>query len=168
MNFPANSLLLSQTSQSMTPLFSDVGYGGSDDEVTECYVEDTSPLINSPRAATMGNRTRRQKSVRKDSCSRYPSPGISPRVEKPKEKRRIIEESDNSNRRSSHRARQHEHVFQMSIENTPQVSQLLVHFSDHYWAFTLKPGRAFLPKIKFKFGYCDIVFIFPFNNQFFI
>ena len=107
----------------------------------------------------MGNRTRRQKSVKKASCSRYPSPGISPRVEKPKEKRPITKESDNSNRRSSHKARQNEHVFQMNIQNTPQVSQLLVNFSDHYWAFTLKPGRAYLPRIKFNFGYCDIDFI---------
>lgn len=116
----------------------------------------------------MRNITRRQKSVKKTSCSRYPSPGISPRVEKTKEKRPITKESDNSNRRSGHKARQHEHVFQMNIENTPQVSQLLVHFSDHYWAFTLKPGRAFLPRIKFNFGYCNIDFIFPCNNQFFI
>ena len=96
----------------------------------------------------MENRTRRQKSVTKAS-SRYTSPGMSPREEKPKEKRPITKESDNSSRRSSPRGSQHEHAYQMNIEKTPQVSQLLVHFSEYYGAFILEHSsqvKRFYPK----------------------
>ena len=102
-----------------------LGYGGSDDEVTECYVEEveeTIPLTDSPPVATDGSRTRTQSPAMKVSSSRHRSLDPSSM----EEQWTVVKESDNTSRRTSRRARQREHEFEMNREKTPQVSHSLL------------------------------------------
>jgi len=101
-------------------------YDGSDDEVTECYVEEASPLINSPPVAKAGNRARRQSPVTKDPSVRHRSLDMSPTEGKPKEKRPAKERSkadDSIIRRNALRTHQYEHEFGLNREKTPQAQQ---------------------------------------------
>ena len=100
------------------------GYGHTDDELTDCYVEEASPSITSPIVTTTRLRTRGQSPMRKFSIPRHLNLGLSPFGEAPVEESPIRKESKNNNKVGSRRAHQTEHAVEMNIENTSHVSEL--------------------------------------------
>lgn len=97
-------------------------YDGSDDEVTECYVEEASPLVNSSPIVKAVKRTRRQGRVKKDSSTSLGVPGGDEKKTVAKEKSKA---ENNSDKRNSLRSHQDEHEFGLNMAKTPQVSQFI-------------------------------------------
>ena len=112
---------------------------GSDYEVTEwyagneteCYVEDASPLINSPPIAQASNRTKGQRQMNVDCSTRksgldFSESSAKPRVQRPVTKEK--KQADNT-MRSTPRTRPHKHEFGLHMAKTPQVSRSEMDFA---------------------------------------